>query len=164
MKLLHNIGTRINSNYNNLEEILKCNDPLSFDGIYSNVWEHRRNLRGKDITLFVMGGFMGGHNKFDHPMPFETYCDWNQVIELCWMLNAKLGYHTLSHRDLTTLDDDTVRREITPPFPMKWFAYPAGRFDSRIIRLVQEAGYEDAWSVTQGDGSRFQRRRTYLNW
>lgn len=164
MILLHNIGPRVNSNYNDLREILACNEPLSFDGIYHNVFDHREALRGKDVTLFVMGDYMGKDNSFDKGMPLEFYCDWNEVVELCRVLGAKLGWHTWSHRNLCELPDAEVRKELTPPFPMKYLAYPYGNVDTRVARIAQEMGYEAAWSVTQGDNSKFQRRRRYLNW
>ena len=61
MYLLHNIGKRINSNYNTINEVLN-NDHLSFDGVYQNVWENRNLLIGKDIILFVTGDFVGKDN------------------------------------------------------------------------------------------------------
>ena len=103
-------------------------------------------------------------NSFDVGQKHEFYCTWQEIKELVSITKAKLGWHTWSHRNLCTLSDEEVRREITPPFPMKYFAYPYGDVDARVARLVEEAGYEEAWSVTQGDGSRFQRRRRYLNW
>jgi hypothetical protein len=33
---------------------------------------------------------------------------------------------------------------------MDYFAYPYGIYDNRIIQLVKEAGYKEAYSVTQG--------------
>ena len=41
-------------------------------------------------------------------------------------------------------------REITPPFPMRYFAYPYGKFNDLVIECVKDAGFEKAWSVTQG--------------
>lgn len=170
MKLLHNIGVspssdpRISSNYNTREEILACKEPLSFDGIYRNVWENQDVLMGKDVTLFVMGAFINGDNKFDAGMPYERYCNLVQLAALEAM-GCKFGWHTWSHRDLTKLSDEEIMFELTPPRFMKFssLAYPYGRYDDRVKRIAQELGYEEAFSVTQGDGSQYAKVRTYLN-
>lgn len=167
MILCHNIGERHNSNYNNRREIANCPFPLSFDGIYRNVWWNQDILAGKDVTLFVMGKYVGGDNKFDVGQPFEKYCTWEEIDYLVRQYGFNLGWHTWTHPNLTFLTDAEVKREITPPpgkRVFRYFAYPYGNVDARVARLVQEAGYEAAWSVTQGDGSQFQKRRQYLNW
>lgn len=152
MKLAHNIGNYNHSNYNTREEILACNDTIGFDGIYKNVYENQDVLVGKSGIMFVMGDFMGGNNQFDlaHVPALEDYCTWEEVYELCAKYNFELGWHTWSHRDLTTLDRDEIMKEITPPFPIKYFAYPYGTFNDLVIECVREAGYKLAYSVTQG--------------
>jgi peptidoglycan/xylan/chitin deacetylase (PgdA/CDA1 family) len=152
MKLAHNIGNYNHPNYNTREEILACNDTIGFDGIYKNVYENQDVLVGKSGIMFVMGDFMGGNNQFDlaHVPALEDYCTWEEVYELCAKYNFELGWHTWSHRDLTALDRDEIMKEVTPPFPMKYFAYPYGTFNDLVIECVREAGYKLAYSVTQG--------------
>lgn len=160
MYLLHNIGEKVNSNYNTIEEV-SSHDNLTFDGIYLNVWEHRAHLVDKNVTLFVMGNFVGKDNSFDVGMPYEKYCDWNQIMDLV-NLGAKLGWHTWSHTDLTKLSKDEILKEITPPFPMDELAYPHGKFNDLVIQCAKEVGFKKAWSVTEGDNSDYQLRREYL--
>ncbi len=166
MKLLHNVGyVPNNSNYNTPHQIINCDEQLSFDGIYQNVWTHRNQILPRKVKtiLFIMGRYVGKDNYFDSgDMPLERLCDWNQIMDLVTNYNCELGWHTWSHRDLTTLSTKEIIEEIIPPFPMKHFAYPYGKFNDRIIDFVKEAGYEFAWSVDQGDDSRFQRKRSYL--
>jgi hypothetical protein len=50
-KLAHNIGTENHSNYNTIEQIVACNDPIGFDGIYKNVFENRQILQEKSGIL-----------------------------------------------------------------------------------------------------------------
>lgn len=166
MRLLHNIGPRVNSNYNTREEIAACKDVLGFDGVYKSVLRNADILAGKKVVLFVMGNYVGKDNSFDVGMPREEYCSWEELDWLCERLGAQLGWHTWSHPNLTLLSDAEVIREITPPpdRPMKLLAYPYGNVDARVARLAQEAGFEAAWSVTQGDGSQWQQKRPYLNW
>lgn len=168
MILLHNIGPRLNSNYNTAEEILACKEPLSFDGVYMTVYENREILRGRDVILFVCGSHAGKDNAFDAPhLPnfrLERFCTIEETLELARDIGARVGWHSWTHRNLCELSDEEVRRELETPFPMDLFAYPYGNVDERVARLTREAGFTEAWSVTQGDGSQFQRRRRYLNW
>jgi peptidoglycan/xylan/chitin deacetylase (PgdA/CDA1 family) len=167
VRILHNIGPRVNENYTPLEVAASCKDRLTFDGIYLNVWENRKELFGLEVMkrrpiLFVMGDFVGGNNAFDTTMPPERYCDWQQLLELVANYGCEIGWHTWSHRRLSWLNDEELKREVTPPFPMKHFAYPYGNFDARVLKAVEAAGYAEAWSVDVGDDSRLQRRRNYL--
>ena len=58
MILLHNIGRRVNSNYNSRQEVMACDEALSCDGVYKSIstiwisWPVR-------VTLFVMGDYVG---------------------------------------------------------------------------------------------------------
>ena len=69
---------------------------------------------------------------------------------------VEFGAHTLSHPNLTELDDDTARHEITASIravealtgvPCTTFAYPFGRFEARHMQLVREAGIATAVSI-----------------
>lgn len=168
--LLHNIGPRISSNYNTREEILALpkDIPLTFDGIYLNVFENRDILLDRDVTLFIVGSTIGGDNTFDlpnlNPPKLEKYCDWIQLFLLRDKYGCKFGYHSLSHLALDSLNDDELTKEMMPPMKMDAFAYPAGIFNERVIAKAKELGYKEAYSVTQGDGSQFQKKRRYLNW
>ena len=126
MRLLHNIGDIRHSNYHTREQVLNSTEPLGFDGIYLNVYENKEILKNKSGIFFVMGDYIG--KDFD----FE------------------IGWHTWSHPDLTKLSKEEIIKEITPPFPMKYFAYPYGLFNDLVVECVKELGYEKAWSVTQG--------------
>lgn len=169
-RLLHNIGTEKHSNYNTREEILACNDILTFDGIYKNVLDNVDVLKWKDVILFVMGNYEGKDNSFDlHAVPkLEKYCTWEEIGRICGMVivtggHVEIGWHTWSHPDLTTLTKEEIMKEITPPFPMKSFAYPHGRYNDLVIECVKEAGYERAFSVFNTDGTQWTIPRPYLN-
>lgn len=172
MKLLHNVGTFKHSNYNTREQIAACRDQLSFDGIYKNVWDNRDLLLGRDqpTLLFVMWGFIGKDNTFDihHGLPLEKYCNWDHLFHLVRDYNCELASHSWRHRDLTLLSDDELKMELAIPviagltWPLRYFAYPYGNVDDRVARFTKDSGYQDAWSVNQGNGGPFQRNRTYL--
>ena len=80
----------------------------------------------------------------------ENYCTWEQINEICKEYDFEIGWHTYSHPDLTKLSKEQIIAEITPPFPMKTFAYPYGNFNDLVVECVKEVGFERAYSVTQG--------------
>jgi peptidoglycan/xylan/chitin deacetylase (PgdA/CDA1 family) len=79
-----------------------------------------------------------------------------------------VGSHTVTHPDLTTLDDKQALVELRDSRrvlerhlhrPVQWFAYPAGAEDTRIVGLVRRAGY--VLAVTTNPGA-LQSARTPL--
>jgi peptidoglycan/xylan/chitin deacetylase (PgdA/CDA1 family) len=71
----------------------------------------------------------------------------------------EIGSHTITHRDLTSLSDNEVLRELVQSrraferrlgHPVQWLAYPFGAYDSRIERLARRAGYVLAVTTEQG--------------
>lgn len=163
MFLLHNVGDINHPNYTSREKILNSKGVLTFDGIYKNVYENKEILKGRDVIFFVMGDYMGKDNTFDlpHVPKLEKYCDWDEVIEMVTEFGAELAWHTWSHRDLTTLSEQEIIKEITAPFPMKSFAYPYGKYNDLVLKLVKER-YEKAYSVYATDGTEFTIPRSYL--
>jgi peptidoglycan/xylan/chitin deacetylase (PgdA/CDA1 family) len=163
MRLAHNIGNEAHSNYHTREAILACQEPIGFDGVYRNVYENQDILEHKSGIMFVMGNFMGGNNQFDleHVPKLEAYCTLSEVKQLCGLYEFEIGWHTWSHRDLTTLSDREVIQEITSPFQTKYLRYPYGNYDDRVVELVKQAGYEKAYSATQGVRNEFAHDAQY---
>jgi peptidoglycan/xylan/chitin deacetylase (PgdA/CDA1 family) len=72
-----------------------------------------------------------------------------------WEIDA----HTITHPDLTRLDEYDLRREVAGSrsiirrdfhVPVNFFCYPAGRYDARVITEVQRAGYLGATTTNYG--------------
>jgi peptidoglycan/xylan/chitin deacetylase (PgdA/CDA1 family) len=77
------------------------------------------------------------------------------LIRLGWEIDA----HTLTHPDLTQVDDARLHDEVAGSraairkefhVPVDFFCYPAGRYDDRVIAAVQAAGYFAATSTNYG--------------
>ena len=75
------------------------------------------------------------------------------LVEAGW----ELGAHTITHPDLTTLSDQALtrevegsKREIEQRFGVKvrFFCYPSGRFDPRVVAAVRAAGFLGATTTT----------------
>jgi peptidoglycan/xylan/chitin deacetylase (PgdA/CDA1 family) len=76
-----------------------------------------------------------------------------------WEIDA----HTLTHPDLTTLDAAQLRREVAGSrrwlrrvfgVPVRFFAYPAGRYDPAVEAAVRAAGYRGATTTQEGQAAR----------
>lgn len=167
MYLLHRIGPRISSNWNTLEEILASEGPISFDGVYTEVYDNYRALKGKDITFFISGKYVGGDNSFDVGETPGQFCTWSQIWEMLVELRANLGYHGWAHRKCVGLDRTELTNELSglPVGCNNIFAWPHGVCDSLAITAVEAMGFTEAWCAgPYGDGSQFQKIRNYLNW
>lgn len=165
--LLHNIApcpqykAEVCANYNTREQVEKTDGVITFDGVYFNVYENKDLLVGREVILFVMGDYVGKDNSFDVGMPREDYCSWDEIVELAKQ-GCKIGWHTRSHRDLTTIEDeDELVKEIKPPFPMDYFAYPYGRWNDRVIQIVKKY-YKKAYAVDRTDGTEYTLLRSYV--
>lgn len=80
------------------------------------------------------------------------------IAELKALLRAGMtvGSHTRDHEDMTTLTTRVAKMKISEckrdleaalGTTVRFFAYPGGAFDSKVVRLAQEAGYSAACSV-----------------
>ncbi len=169
MKICHRIGHRISSNWNTLAEILACDEPLSFDGVYTEVFEHYKALKGKDVTFFVSGKYGGADNSFDISSEvMGTFCTWPQIEEMATYLGAKIGWHGWAHRKCVGLTRDELFTELVPPYVIGTgtaLAWPHGVFDALALDVAKTIGFSEIYCAgPHGDGSQFQRRRSYLNW
>jgi peptidoglycan/xylan/chitin deacetylase (PgdA/CDA1 family) len=99
-------------------------------------------------TLFVIPGKAGDKaewHSYSRGRPLLTLEEIQQVKSL----GISLGSHTMTHPDLTSLDEARLEYELREP--LRWlaewgetflaFAYPGGRFTRRERDTVAQAGY-----------------------
>ncbi len=170
MFLLHRIGPRISSNWNLLSEVLASEGPISFDGCYTEVYDHYRDLKGKDVTFFVSGKYVGSDNSFDLHSGEKPgrFCTWPQIHEMAEYLGARIGYHGWAHLKCVDQINLVLENELTMP-PLSacdgLLAWPHGVCDEAAIKMAKDIGYTEAFCAGHhGDGSQFQRQRRYLGW
>lgn len=118
---------------------------LTFDDGYADAFSQALpalQARGMVATFYIVSGFVGQ----------PGYMSWDEVRAL-HAAGMEIGSHTVTHSDLTTLDSDQVRAELTESrdaiaaaigAPVASFCYPGGRFDGNVAALAQEAGYLSA--------------------
>lgn len=71
----------------------------------------------------------------------------------------QIGSHSATHTNLTTLSNEQLEFEIIQSkktlekklgIPVKYFAYPKGYYNAKVIAVVKKAGYTAAFSIDPG--------------
>jgi peptidoglycan/xylan/chitin deacetylase (PgdA/CDA1 family) len=127
---------------------------ISFDDGYLSIWTNalpimkRHRMRGvlnlslNELTQTDQGGISAEQVR--------------GLQKAGWEIDS----HTLTHPDLTMLDDPALRRELVTSrkrirslfkVPANFFCYPAGRYDPRVVAAVKAAGYLGATTTNEGN-------------
>ena len=143
---------------------------LSFDDGYLDVAEHALGIlagHGFRATVFVAPAVIDGSAWFDWNREHPAVLDWDEIAELERDGTLRFEAHSLTHPNLTALDDHVARYEIAGSKaalelrlgrPVEAFSYPSGLFGTRECRLVAEAGFRVAVSCEPGvNGPRTDR-------
>ncbi len=116
----------------------------NFDCAYPLLKEY-----GFPATFFVITDFVGS----------ENYMTWRDIAELKDDPDVTIGSHSVTHRMLPYLTDEELRSEIfgskavleeSTGMDIKFFCYPAGRFNDKVRQLVIDAGYKAACATNPG--------------
>jgi len=121
------------------------------DGYADSYWHAYPILRrlGLKAANFIITGFIGA----------PKYLSLWQMREMAESGVFSFGAHTVSHLILTPLSEGEVREEIRKSKVMleqrlgariDWFAYPYGRINAKVAKIVQEAGYFGAFGTNDG--------------
>jgi peptidoglycan/xylan/chitin deacetylase (PgdA/CDA1 family) len=136
---------------------------------------HGAPLPARPIVVSFDDGF---RNQYSRAMPVLDRYGWAGTLNLAlshynqrgWgldharvqrMINHgwELDSHTMTHPSLPGLSDTDLRYQIAHSrsvlrrafhVPVDFFCYPAGLYDSRVIRVVRRAGYQAATSTIEG--------------
>jgi peptidoglycan/xylan/chitin deacetylase (PgdA/CDA1 family) len=154
-----------------------------------DAWHNGGLLPSKPIVISFDDGY---HSHYTNALPILRSQGWpgvenlevNQtqqdltpdevkaLIAAGWEVDA----HTISHPDLTTLDDAQLQQEVAGSrtqirqqygVGVNFFCYPAGRFDDRVIAAVKGAGFLAATTTQLGvakpDEDPYQLPRVRVN-
>jgi peptidoglycan/xylan/chitin deacetylase (PgdA/CDA1 family) len=105
-------------------------------------------------TVFLVAGALDGESRavewVDDPPPFELNAlTLDQVLEM-QDAGIRFGSHSYKHNDLTLLTDDECERDLRTSRelledslhgPVTLLAYPRGRYNERVRRAAQRAGF-----------------------
>ncbi|MFE1053208.1 polysaccharide deacetylase family protein [Streptomyces rochei] len=134
---------------------------LTFDDGYADFVTHalpclRRH--GCGATLFVLPGRLGADNAWDPLGPRKPLLTADGIRHAA-AEGVEIGSHGLTHVDLTTADDTTLKAETAESrallteltgAPVTGFCYPYGTVDARAAEAVRAAGYAYACAIDPG--------------
>ncbi len=149
--------------------------PISFDQLTTHL-RTGLPLPEKPIMLTFDDGY-GGHydyvypllKKYGYPAVFSIYTSnvgidtgrshihWAQLQEIAADPLVTIAAHSVTHpADLRVLPDDKLEQEVVESkrilekqlgVPIRYFTYPAGKYDRRVAESVKKAGYQAALTM-----------------
>lgn len=134
---------------------------LTFDDGFADWVPHLLPLLERlevPASLYVNPGLVDGRSA-DVPGAAGRLLDARGLRVLAEHPLVDLGSHAWTHRDLRTLGDDELRRELVDSRdaveqltgePCLTVAYPYGLHDARVREAASDAGYLLAWDWLQG--------------
>jgi peptidoglycan/xylan/chitin deacetylase (PgdA/CDA1 family) len=117
---------------------------VTFDDGYRGVWANALPVLVRlhmSATAYVITSRISNGD--------PSFLTWGQ-LRVLERHGVTIGSHTVTHPDLTALSDLQAFAELRDSRhvleqhlgrPVRWFAYPAGREDARVRKLVHRAGY-----------------------
>ena len=131
------------------------------DGYLDNLKIAAKILKKYSIqpSLFTVGDLHHpNRQELDNDLPLLSLKQIKQLKTKGW----SIGFHTKTHADMRGMSEAEITEEITFSkrklekelgFTLKYFAYPRGIYNSKIISIVKKAGFKMAFTV---DGDYFQ--------
>lgn len=138
---------------------------LTFDDGYLDVAEHALDVLAAHefhATVFVAPAVVDGTAWYDWYRHQPELLDWSEILELDRDGTLRFEAHSLTHPNLTMLDDHVARQEIAGSKealevrlgrPVEAFAYPTGLYGQRERRFAAEAGFRLAVTCEPGVNS-----------
>lgn len=148
---------------------------LTFDDGYDDVMEALPLITERRLaaTIFIPTKFIGEQNSWDNFLlrGKRTHLSHEQIRKLA-AAGVQFGSHSHTHRDLTSLDDKTLREELEQSKrileeltgrQVRYLAYPFGRSDSRVAEMARAVGYEYCLWSSPRRADRCDRGRIPIN-
>ena len=126
---------------------------ITFDDGYRDVYFRASPVLhrlGLVATAYVVSGRISAGD--------PSFLTWGMLRAL-EARGIEIGSHTVRHRDLTQLSTRDAFAELLRSrlalerrlgHPVRWLAYPFGRFDARVAQLARRAGYVLATTTQPG--------------
>ena len=153
--------------------------PISYDQLVTHL-RTGLPLPEKPIVLTFDDGY-GGHyeyvypllKKYGYPAVFSVYTlnmgkdtgrthvSWEQLKEMAADPLVTIASHSVTHpKDLRLLSDEQLKMEIEQSkqileaqlgIAIRYFTYPEGKYDQRVAKAVEKAGYLSALTMSDTD-------------
>ncbi len=124
---------------------------ITFDDGFRGIYENFSILEeyGIPVRIFLVSDFIGK----------ENYLAEKEISELLETGLVQIGSHTVSHRNLDTMEEREAAKEICDSkkrleelfgVPVDTLCYPRGKFNDSTIRIAKECGYSLQYSCLPG--------------
>lgn len=138
---------------------------LTFDDGFYGVYEHAMPVLaqlGWPATVFLVSSLTGKRDVWstrENPSSQTYPLLGRDHIEEMRKYRFSFHCHSRTHADLTKTTDQDLKDELCGAkteledllgSDVPYFAYPYGRYDERVLAMIQEAGYHAAFSVQPG--------------
>ncbi|QDL07603.1 polysaccharide deacetylase [Brasilonema octagenarum UFV-E1] len=153
--------------------------PISLDQLMTHL-QTGMPLPEKPVVLTFDDGY-GGHyqyvypllKKYGYPAVFSiytkgvgnnvgrTHVSWEQLKEMVANPLVTIASHSVTHpADLTVLPPEQIQKEVVESkatleanlgIPIRYFTYPAGKYNEQVASSVQAAGYDLALTMNDVD-------------
>jgi peptidoglycan/xylan/chitin deacetylase (PgdA/CDA1 family) len=146
----------------NLKEIPNKSFVITFDDgfedNYINAFPILKKYNFK-ATIYLVPNQTTNHWEINNTSYLSNFLNEEQIRTMQESKLIEFGSHTLSHVNLATINEDVLEKEIYESKKeveklinkeCESFAYPYGKFDDKIIKVVKEAGYKNATVVKRG--------------
>jgi peptidoglycan/xylan/chitin deacetylase (PgdA/CDA1 family) len=130
---------------------------LTFDDGYADFIEHAMPILrhyGFSATVFAIAGQLGSENNWAVG-PRKALMNASQLKQIA-AEGVEIGSHALHHVRLTSLTDEALHEDLVASRSIlqdisqqdvRGFCYPYGDHDGRVIRAVQDAGFDYSCAV-----------------
>lgn len=150
------------SELSKLDEIPEKSFVITFDDGYEDNYLNAFPILKKydfKATIYLVPNQKTNHWEEKNTSVLSNLLNEKQILE---MLNSGLiefGSHTLSHVNLSTINDEQLLNELKKSKEevekitnkeCEAFAYPYGKFDDKIVQAVKNVGYKNATVVKRG--------------
>lgn len=95
-------------------------------------------------AVFVIGEPQSTEWNLNEEPPFLTQ---DALARLKQDPSVEVGYHSRTHPNLAKLSEGELQKEVTPPLPARYFAYPGGDHSPAAAQALRAAGYEAAFTI-----------------
>lgn len=129
---------------------------ITFDDAYESIFEYAYPIlkdEGVSATIYAISDYVGELNSWDLNVgnlqfPHATWEQLKVLRDVGW----EIGAHTKSHRDLRSLSDDDLKKELRESkekieskleINVKSLSFPFGRANNREVQAALDAGYEN---------------------